>query len=207
MLGWRQIVNEFSDKQDIPISLEDVQAAIIKTGAVSRFDILGVDTPHDALWGAYTEYSSSGAYSSPIVGRVRYKKTLSFYWQRLVCCKEMLHSLDKHESFDARGTTQTEDQIGRLIEHFSTDGDRADQLHAALDRFAVIPAIAILFPPTMVKNYRDQFESGDKSISQICDEVELPEEIVNVVLDRRWNPIRFLNLWIYANSEEEDSRS
>ncbi len=206
MLGWRKIVNEFSGKTNIPIKLEDVESEIIKTGAVARFDVLGIETAHDTLLGGYMEYAATGVYGEPTVGCVRYKKDLHPYWQKLVCCKEMLHALDKQQSFDGRGTTQTADQISGLIAYFSNgehEENGADKLHTVLDRCAIIPAIAILFPITMVHQYRHHVANSKKDIKNIAGEVHLPEEIVKVVLDPRWNPNRLLNVWIAAEQEEE----
>lgn len=110
-------------------------------------------------------------------------------WQRLVCCKEMLHILD------TKGTNTPED-IEQLIEKIILPPDLQDPFtdgaHANTDRVAVTFATAVLFPFAARQILMPVYEAGKLPLPAIADKMEIPLRSAALVMSDVWPEIHKL---------------
>ena len=120
---------------------------------------------------------------------ITYASQMEHEWQRLVCCKEMLHILDPI------GTNKPED-VEALVEKIILPADLQDPFsdgqHALTDRVAVTYATAILFPLAARSTLMPVYEQRKISLRRIADQMELPLRSAALVMSDVWLEIHEL---------------
>jgi len=118
---------------------------------------------------------------------ITYAAQIPHEWQRLVCCKELLHLLDPIETRVSRP-----EEIDKLVEKIILPSDLQDPftdgIHALTDRVAVTYAAAILFPlgaraillPHLGKKL---------SLPKIAEMAEIPLRYAHTVMSEIWPEI------------------
>lgn len=114
---------------------------------------------------------------------ITYAEQMPNEWQRLVCCKEMLHLLDE------TGTNTRED-IEHLIEKVILPPDLQDPFndgaHAVTDRVAITFATAVLFPYAAREVFMAKHSAGKFPLPQIADLMEVPVRSAALVMSDVW---------------------
>jgi hypothetical protein len=109
-------------------------------------------------------------------------------WQRLVCCKELLHILDSVETRVSRP-----EDIERLVEKIVLPADLQDPftdgIHALTDRVAATYAAAILFPFGAREIVLKPFLERKLPLTRLADMAELPPRYVAIVMSEIWPEI------------------
>ena len=109
-------------------------------------------------------------------------------WQRLVCCKELLHILDSVETRVSRP-----EDIERLVEKIVLPADLQDPftdgIHALTDRVAATYAAAILFPFAAREIVLKPFLERKLPLTRLADMAELPPRYVAIVMSEIWPEI------------------
>jgi hypothetical protein len=189
-MGAPKIIKSFSIHENLPVEVVDVRDAIKEFAAQDEIRILKEDADPSVLHGVFYQYREpTGVYTEPRnVSLVVYNSNLPFEWQRVVCCKELLHVLDG----PADKTTKT-DQIDNLIEKLlgplsTTEFSEVD-LMAKRDEIALYQAFAILAPEEAMAQARPHVEDGRLSVSAVAQWAKLPENVTALVMRPTWPKI------------------
>jgi hypothetical protein len=122
------------------------------------------------------------------VADITYAAQMPHEWQRLVCCKEMLHILDP----EGTRVTRPED-IDKLVEKIILPSDLQDPfndgIHALTDRVAITYAAAILFPLGAREILIQPFLDGRLPLAKVAELAELPPRYAAVVMSESWPEI------------------
>lgn len=118
---------------------------------------------------------------------IGYSKNLRKDWQRLVCCKELIHILDP---IDCR--VMTEEEFDRLCEKIVLPLDLQEPLDGKpvwTDRLAVYQALAILFPWASRQLLLQPFKLEKISLEEIAASTDLPIRYVSLVMSSVWEVV------------------
>jgi hypothetical protein len=112
-------------------------------------------------------------------------------WQRIVCCKEMLHILDPEES-----RVSNPDQVEALVEKIILPSDLQDPftdgLHVLSDRVAVTYATAVLFPMAAREILMAPYSVKKLSLHEIAELMEVPLRSAALVMSDLWPEIHHI---------------
>jgi hypothetical protein len=124
------------------------------------------------------------------VAEITYAK-MGHEWERLVCCKELLHLLDPESE-----RTWKVDDINRLIEKIILPPDLVDPFkdgqHALVDRVAISYAVATLFPFGARQILMPAYQAKKFTLADIEELAELPRRYVAIVMSDAWTEIHKL---------------
>lgn len=135
------------------------------------------------------EYDEWSMRTEPVrVADITYSQQMPHDWQRLVCCKELLHILDPVHT----RVTKPE-EIEKLVEKIVLPSDLQDVfndgIHALTDRVAITYAAAVLFPLAARQILLDRYSEGKLKIAEIAKIAELPPRYAAVVMSELWPSI------------------
>jgi hypothetical protein len=183
------LIKKFSVLEAVPVPVSGVDAIIRenKAGHVIMYHEVELDTK--LLRGQFTQWESKNSDGEVIhYVDIFFGKDLEKDWQRLVCCKELLHLLDADVTKVA-----TLEQFDKLIEKIILPADLQDPIndghHVDSDRIAIYEAVAILFP-IAVRTLLLQADSKSKyTVQEIARIVDLPVRYVSLVMSDLWPDI------------------
>lgn len=178
----------------MPIEVTDLSEQLIAAGCQDKIVFHPTDEDPGTFHGTYYRYTEhSGAYSQPeFTTLIVFSKHLEFEWQRMVCCKELIHACDKEIE-----QTNTKEEVEALLEKVlgpltPVEYGLAD-LMAAKDKLALYQALALLFPPEAREQAVKALEAAtDKQteLERIARWASLPYELVELVMQPGWPAIR-----------------
>lgn len=197
----KNLIKAVSAIDSMPIEVTDLSKEIVAAGCQDSIVFHPVDEDPGTFQGLFYQYiQHSGVYASPeFVTLIVFSKHLSLDWQRLVCCKELIHACDIGAE-----KTNTEEEVAALLEKVlgpltSQDYGFAD-LMAAKDKLAIYQALALLFPPEarsqaveLVKATSDK----DEALDRIARWSRIPRELIEFALADEWPLLRtaLLDSW------------
>jgi hypothetical protein len=122
---------------------------------------------------------------------ITYAATMPHEWQRLVCCKEILHILDSELTRSSK-YEQIENLIEKIVIPPDLQDPFTDGIHALTDRVAVHYAAAILFPLAARAIFLPKYEKHQLKVAEIAGRMEIPERYVRLVMSDQWPQIHDL---------------
>ncbi|HEY5047412.1 MAG TPA: hypothetical protein VII49_05275 [Rhizomicrobium sp.] len=186
----KKLILDFSDRVLVPVDVNDVVQELTKRGVKDEIYFWPADLDGEKLRGQLVQ-TEEWEYPEDMKGNCKYcadiyfDRTMSDDWQRLVCCKELLHILDPEGC-----RVSTSDEVKRLFEKISLPEDMQDPLndgHAAnVDRLAIFQAVAILFPYATRELLMPKFQAGNLTIIDIARIVDLPLRYTSFVMNEVW---------------------
>src|SRR5690606_15084289 len=109
-------------------------------------------------------------------------------WQRMICCKELLHLIDPHWA-----ATREAQDIDQLADEIGLPPEMQDPLNEMattnVDRVAELRAAAILLPFEARKVMLPYYEKGDLSINDIARQADMPRKYAGIVMHPAWDDI------------------
>lgn len=189
------LIKAFSVKALGPIDIWDhVKPEFEKLGV--RDEIYFFADPkldHTILRGKITSWS----YPTGVAGRTNFVADITYAdqqpndWQRLVCCKEMMHIFDPIETRGGKA-----EDVDRLVDKIILPRELqdpfSDGLHALTDRVAVYYATAILFPLAARETLMQAYEAGNLSLEDIAELMEIPLKYAFMVMSEAWPEVHAL---------------
>lgn len=114
-------------------------------------------------------------------------------WQRLVCCKELLHLLDA-EGNRVRTKEEIDHQIQRMVlpnefQEMELDGSRV-----ITDKIAIYFAVAVLFPFASREMLLPYYNDGRLTSEDIARMADIPERYALLVMSDTWPAIHSILL-------------
>ena len=185
------LIEFFSTFRKLPVQIDDVRDQIVHLGI--QDEIVFRPDPEmnqDILHGVFYRYRKyNGVYQlAKNCTLIVYNANLTQDWQRLVCCKELMHLCDP-PTF----RTDTPDHVVGLAKHLLEAQihsiPRRTDLMALKDRLAVYEALAILLPEEARDELKPYYDRGQLTIDQIAQFACLPQEMVGLVMHDGWTDV------------------
>lgn len=104
--GLKKLIESFDATTELPVEVSDVQQRIVELGFQDEIVIDGRKVDTGRIRGVFYQYKRRPfLYSEPILCTVvGYNENLPPDWQRVSCCKELMHIFDEDieqtDSFD-----------------------------------------------------------------------------------------------------------
>lgn len=175
-MSLRKVLDAFSDRCSGPIEITEIASAVERTGITNYIQFVPVDMNPNVLYGIYHEFESHEIpmpYSDQrVISRILYSQHLSSEWQRLVCCKELVHIFD-NEAIRTRTPTQVVGLIKNLVDREPGDVGTQAKLMAIHDELAVFQAIGLLCPKQAVKHF---IEDNGPNEALFAEEFDIPTD-------------------------------
>ena len=185
----RAIARHFEGLGKVPIDVNDVLAQVRALLPDEVIDIYGINADPQQLRGTCLQWKvnppTGSAMMSTKHSAVIYSTRLAPEWQRLVCCKELIHVLDPEPV-----RTTSKDEVLQLIEKMSSKtpifASTPNHLGVFVDKIAEWQAVSIMFPYGMWEEVYERHTKHGLKCQQIASWLELPHEKVEVVLNDIW---------------------
>ncbi|MQV98575.1 hypothetical protein GHK46_14915 [Sinorhizobium medicae] len=187
----KNLLQAVASNNEMPLEVEDMANELIRAGCQDRIIFHPANQDPSELQGVFCQYTTRpGVYASPeFVTLIVYSSRLPIEWQRLVCCKELIHVCDSSVE-----QTNTEEEVQALLDKIlgplSTEDFGVADIMAAKDKFAIYQALAILFPLSAREEARDRIKRGFNDIDDVVAWTCLPKRMVEFVLSDEWPGIR-----------------
>lgn len=92
----KDLIYFFSTFSILPVEIEDIRDHLVEHGISHRIRLLPFDCDPKHLIGMFAHYGYKTPYGDEVIYcDISYCSRLPIEWQRLVCCKEMVHILDE----------------------------------------------------------------------------------------------------------------
>lgn len=183
-----QLVNHFERIGKAPILIPDVLAKVKELSLSVKVSLCAVDEPFSELkatiyW--YQEDADTLMLMPETCAKIVYSSRMSPEWQKLACCKEMLHILDPDPI-----KTATKQEVVRLANNMAKkarpNGSIANNLQTFFDQLAKWQAVAVLFPLALRSRFVPLYEADENVTYRIAAYVGVPEECIYVAMQDDW---------------------
>ncbi len=187
-----KLIRHFEALGRVPVSMTEVVAEFRRSLLTSGLQVKGVDLPANVLRGTHFHYHHEPHPNSIVMpgsmALVVYSTQQDLKWQRLVCCKELIHVLDSP-------VVQTKDEkdiikLGSKLADKSRHYEGASDLQWFFDDLAKYHALAILFPFSLREAIMDAYLAKHIDDAALSDVVQIPEEFVKMVMSDQWKLLR-----------------
>jgi len=171
-------------------SYEEIAAAISDLGFQDEVYFYDVEADRASIRGAFYQFKyRPGVYADPqLVTLVPYNSNDSLEWQRVVCCKEMMHIFDSELE-----RTDTEDEVpefmDKLLGPLSTDDFGVADFMAAKDKVALYQCLPLLLPKAALQIARKAVNDKRATPEQVAEWANIPVKLVLLMLEPEWDSI------------------
>lgn len=188
----KALIEFFETYQNVPVEIQDVIDHSVETlGIQDEITLFASDLDPDVLLGMLVRYNESdGLYKPPKrCALVIYNKNVPIEYQRLACCKEIVHLFDVPAL-----VTNSRDEIISLINNLA-DGFDINALsigdwQALKDKLALHQALAILFPHEAREDLMTPYNEGKIDEHWIAEHFCIPLEHVEFLMSDGWDTFR-----------------
>jgi hypothetical protein len=193
----KHLAKHFEDRVTLPIEIPEIRDAVVALGVQDDIVFSDEDMDPALCRGAFYQFTSKVAPYAPsdLISLIVYSRQLEIPWQRMVCCKETVHVLDK-----AEGRTNKPDEVLALVDKLlgplsNEDYGMADMM-AASDRLALYQGLAVIFPPAARLNALKKIEKAESeqaknaAMEQIAEWASVPLPLVRFALLEGWPSVR-----------------
>ncbi|MGK6354715.1 hypothetical protein ACMGDH_05755 [Sphingomonas sp. DT-207] len=181
------LIRKFSERDTLPIDVNDILACLREHGHDDDIEFVGVEFDTDILQGMIKVFHvRDGLYSEPRrFANIYYHRDHSRDWQRMVCCKELVHLLDPSGAYttDSQAIEDLAEKIGLPPE---MQDPMADGFETNVDRIAEYRATALLFPMTVRNLLIEPYRNDQISLSDIARLADVPSRYVALAMRDVW---------------------
>lgn len=174
--------------QSLPVEIPTIRDALVDLHIQDRIIFYPDNEMNpEELRGVYYQYRvRSGVYADPEnISLIIYCARLSIPWQRIICCKELVHIFDT--DFETTDLAEEIDGlIDRLLGPFSTEDISVYDIMAAKDRLALYQCLPLLFPESERIKYKELLIRNAVTIESIAKAACLPETFVRLLMSDEW---------------------
>ncbi|MCW3835450.1 hypothetical protein ACFQ1E_07085 [Sphingomonas canadensis] len=185
------LIKAFEGRTTLPIDVNDVLAVLRDGGHDDDVEFIGADLDPDILQGAIKIWHDRGGVYGGDPKRmvnIYYHRGHSKDWQRMICCKELFHTVDP-----AWAQTADPEAIDRLAEEIGLPPEMQDPLKEGietnLDRLAEWRALAILMPLEARSVLKPYYDSKVLSLADIARQADIPTKYAGLVMHGSWEQI------------------
>jgi hypothetical protein len=185
----RSLIEHYANGTHLHVRVRDIRDYMVsgELAIKDRIRFVGVEIDINVLRGflhQYTKRPLDGSALRPMAcADVHYDRRQPIEWQRLVCCKELLHLLDP-QGHRTNTPAHVKLQIERIALPPGMETIRTDGMRVWGDRLADLQAIALLFPMEARRVLVGKVDKiGPDNIARL---VRLPEKYVRWVMSPQW---------------------
>jgi hypothetical protein len=182
------LIKHFSHQIKLPVDVNDVNNYIKENNGGDDIQFIGVDIDPDILQGQIKVFHvRDGVYGANLTRCVNiyYHRGHSLDWQRFICCKELIHSLDP-----ASAQTTSTEQIDNLAEKIGLPKEMqdpmSDGIETNVDRLAEYRAAAILLPWKARELLMPLYKAREITLADIARFADIPRKYVGFVMNDVW---------------------
>lgn len=183
-----RLVQQFEDRTDFPVLLNEVRDAVIRLGMTDRLTFKAVEIEENILRGVCHRYDFRPSVYGEMEERVDilYASSLDQPWQRLVVVKELIHTLDA----DGHRIT-TAEEVDDLIRRMARRPELREPMNwgEASDRVALYQALGILFPFAARALIKEKYDAGRISDEMIAHRAVIPDQFVSFLMSSDWDAL------------------
>jgi hypothetical protein len=185
------LIDFFSSFTVLPIDPDDVADQIKSYGIKDEIEFVWVSLDVLIIRGALHHHiSRPGLYADPVVcADIYIDKDQPSDWRRLVAIKELLHLFDH-----SKNQTATAFDCEKLIDGLASIRSAKSfldvkALQAWADYLMLYYAISVAFPEAVRELFYDDYKAGHISVADVRHRIDLPEEVIRLVMSDTWPPI------------------
>jgi hypothetical protein len=181
------VIQRFAMRVELPIEVSEIAAAIIEEGVQDEIHFVPVEADRSQIHGAFARFRyRPRVYADPIwVTHIPYNSNDSLPWQRVTCCKELVHIFDREIE-----CTDTEEEVPEFIEKLlgplSTEDYGIADLMAGKDKLALYQCLPLLLPRAALLVAREAVQSGRKTVEEVAEWAQMPVGLVRMMLGEQW---------------------
>jgi hypothetical protein len=185
-----ELIEKFASRKSLPVDVNDVLTCLKEHGNEDKIEFIGVDLDPDVLLGLIKIFHVRDVvYADPIrYVNIYYNRTQSVDWQRMICCKEIVHLLDPTSA-----ETKTSEEIFKLAEKIGLPPEMqdptSDGIATSTDRLAEFRAAAILLPWEARQVLLPAFKAGSLTTMDIARLADMPHKYVGFVMSDVWERV------------------
>lgn len=186
----KELIKRLEDRTELPIEVEEVVAILVELGCKDEIRFYDVAADPTKIHGAFDQFIyHPGVYADPqFVALIPYNSSDPTEWQRLVCCKEMMHLFDSElERTDS--VDEVPSFLDKLLGPMSTEDFGLADFMAIKDKVATYQCLPLLMPRAALQAARQAVESGQKTPQEIADWAKIPLLFVNLMLAEHWETL------------------
>ncbi|WP_293906589.1 hypothetical protein [Phenylobacterium sp.] len=188
------MIEEYSGRRSAPVDVNDVLASLRTRGVKDEVYFFPVDIKDAVLRGQFVHWDEINDFEYPTdatqavtksVAGIFYAKSLTDDWQRLVCCKELLHILDP-DQWRASTPAEVKNLTDKIVLPPEYQDGLKDGLPTVSDRIGILQAVAVLFP-WAAREILIKARAADRvSALEVSRLVDLPQRYTNMVMSEYW---------------------
>lgn len=182
-----EILAAFENEVVLPIDLGRIMDWIKSKGLQDEIEFIGVDLDHGVIRGFLHRFTyHTGMYSEPVMAaHIYYGKDQPPEWVNIVCCKEMLHLVDK-KWVQCSTPEQIEELVSRLVLPREMQLLADDPSHVKMDMLGDIIAAGLLLPMAARELLMEPYMKKQVTAQDISELAMLPVQYVRSVMSDQW---------------------
>lgn len=184
------VIKAFAGRTQLPIDVNDVVPLLRENGHDDDIEFIGADLNPDILQGAIKIWHARALpYAEPQrMVNIYYHRGHSKDWQRMICCKELVHVLDPEwaRTSDAAAIDKLAEEIGLPPE---MQDPMKDGIETNVDRLAEWRAAAILIPAEARNLLKPFYDDKRLSLADIARQADIPSKYAGLVMHGAWDQI------------------
>lgn len=190
MSAFKKLISEFATRNEVPVEINEIRDAVIKIGMQDKIVFIGKSVDTQKIWGAIYQYTThSSPYAQPDLHTIiAYNTDLPVPWQRVVCCKELVHIFDRKEE-----RTNTPEHVVELAEKIlgpmSSEDFGFGDVMALKDKIALYQSLPLLFSNAARDAAISAISAGRKTEKSVAEAAALPVSLVKLMLSDEWPAI------------------
>ncbi len=180
----------FEDRTSLPVDVNDVVDFLRSNGNEDDIEFIGADLDSEILQGAVKIWHARDKpYADPTrMVNIFYNRNEPKDWQRLICCKELLHLIDPAGAYSC-----DEKAIEKLADEIGLPPEMQDPFKAGfetnVDRVAELRAVALLLPWAAREVMLPYYLEGKLSIEDIARQADIPRKYAGIAMHPAWDDI------------------
>lgn len=187
----KKIIGNLKERTALPIQVEEIAQAIVAEGLQDTIYFKSIEGEDPAqIHGAFWRYTRRpNVYADPeFIALIPYNAADTIEWQRVTCCKEMVHLFDS----DMERTDKADEVVAlldRLLGRMSTDDFSVADLMAGKDKLALYHCLPLLLPKAALLIARADIEAGRRTVEQVAKAAGMPIGLVRMMLNPEWDTL------------------
>lgn len=186
----KELVESLADRTDLPIEVEEIAKILVDLGCQDEVHFYDIAADPKKIKGAFDQFTRrNSVYGDPLlVTLVPYNSNYPVEWQRLVCCKELMHLFDR----DLERTDSEEEVpsfLEKLLGPLSTEDFGLADFMAVKDKIAAYQCLPLLMPRAALKIARQAVAEGKKTPEEVADWANIPLQFLVMMLDEQWDTL------------------
>ena len=176
------IFEHFACYTRLPILLDDVSHQAAQYGSADEFLFASVDVSVETMQGMHLMYEdhTNGAMTKIVL--VVYSSEIGDEaTRRMVCCKEILHSLDDDDI-----SATSEAAVNALIDSIVVPPSVGISNPTWSDHTGMLKALMVLLPRDALVKIRERFDDGDISVEEVAQIAIVPDAYARLALSPMW---------------------